>query len=173
VQASADTWIDSGVTGANHGSDTTLHVVNGSTIRRALLSFIWNSSIIPEHAELRLTLVGNEAQAKPQRSVGIARLGQTPDETKTDWMHFGSGSRKWANEGGDFGPELAQLIVPEGSGTAELRVDVSALLVTGQSRLDLILLEDSAAPAAPSDLSFASREDPAQRVPQLALASCQ
>lgn len=173
VQASADTWLDSSITGANHGSDSALHVVNGSASRRALLSFSWNPSIVPDRAELRLNLVGNEAQGQPQRTLGIARLAQIPDESKTDWLHFGSGSRKWANPGGDFGPELGQLSIPAGSDNTELRVDVSALLVAGESRLDLILLEDSTAPAAPSDLSFASREDPAQRIPQLALESCQ
>jgi len=173
VQASADTWIDSSNTGTNHGQDTELHVVNGSAIRRAVLSFSWNTGIVPERAELRLNLVDNAAQTRPERRLGLALLAQIPDESKTDWMHFGSGSRKWANPGGDFGPELGQLIVPAGSGPTELRADVSALLVTGQSRLDLMLLEDSAAPAAPSDLSFASREDPGQRVPQLALEFCQ
>jgi hypothetical protein len=179
VRLDKDTWIEAAKPAAGHGNDVVLSVVGGGSERRALLEL--SLPEVPPGASLRsasleLVLTAN-ANTASERRLAVHRLLNEFHETRTDWQQFDNGvENDWENEGGDFGPELAQTAIPASLSSGLVRFELTAAVRVLQaaqvSTVALIALEVGPPPSAPADLAFVSREGDASSEPVLRLSYC-
>ena len=180
VTTTADTWIDAAKPKNGHGAETTLSVVAGAAERRALLGFMLPA--VPtgkalNRARLVLHLETNADVNLEARRLGLHQLTQEVSEPSATWLNFDNGNMgKWASAGGDYGAELAAVMLPvgmsNGSVTFELSEPARQLISTRPIPLWLIVLEKSSPATAPAELAFASREGDASSIPALILDYC-
>lgn len=176
---SDDTWIDSSRASTNHGDEALLDV-NKSTEQRALLSLPLDA--VPDGAVLAavnvtLTLVANADMAGSARTLELHALTRSFEELRASWTNWGKGgSRRWQSPGGDFGPAIAQAVVPASSTSGKVTFDVTAavteVLANQADPLSLIVLEVGPTVSAPSSLAFGSSEGDASAAPELVIQYC-
>lgn len=175
---SDDTWIDSSKASANHGDEALLDV-DKSTEQRALLSLPLDA--VPDGAVLAaatvtMTLVANADTAGSARTLELHALTRSFEELRASWTNWGKGgSRQWQSPGGDFGPAIAQAVVPASS-TGKVTFDVTAavteLFANQAVPLALIVVEVGPTVSAPSSLAFGSSEGDASAAPELVIQYC-
>ena len=130
-------------------------------------------------ARVTMTLLENADASQSERQLELHVLTQPVDEARTTWVNWGNGgSRRWMTPGGDFGPAVADAVLPAATTAAELTFDVTQALTeifsTQAVPLSLIALEPQSAapPAAPSELAFGSTEGDASGAPLLVVQYC-
>lgn len=176
---SLDTWIEHASQDSGHGDDTVLSVVGGGSPRRAL--FELTLPVMPEgavllEASLELHLEKNAHAMLAERTLAVHRLLHPISESKTTWRQFANGAKgDWDAPGGDFAAERGDGVVPASSMTGLVPIDARpavAPVFASQVDVSLIVLETSAPPPAPADLSFTSSEGATSDAPKLRLRYC-
>lgn len=174
-----DTWIEASKPGATHGDDGLLYV-DAPGERRALFSMLVPAApagAVLISAHVTLTLLENADASRSERPLELHVLTHVVDESRTSWNNWGNGNlRKWTTPGGDFGPAIAEALLPASSSAGQLTFDVSRALgeIFSDQAVELSLIAlDVASPAeAPSELAFGSTEGDASLAPSLVVQYC-
>jgi hypothetical protein len=180
VAVTDDTWIDAAKPSAGHGNDIMLSVVGGTAERRALLQLTLPAvpaGKVLNQASFVLHLEANADVSLAGRRLGLYRLDQAVNESRTTWTNYANGANKqWLLPGGDFGPELSAAAVRAGvaSGPLTFKVTEPVKQVMGATAITLsvIVLEKGSPPVAPAELAFTSSEGDASSIPALILDFC-
>jgi hypothetical protein len=171
-----DTWLDSAQPKSSFASAPTLSVLGAPNERRAVLQLNLPASpdAVLRRATLSLELVSNADASLSVRHLSLHRLTREVSESAS-WRNYSS--KKWNNDGGDFGPEVAQSTLAPGTEQGSLTFDVADLVrdasLSAPSVLSMVILENDPAPAAPAELAFASREGDASKAASLLLTYCE
>lgn len=173
-----DTWIDEVSRKTSWPDDPVLSVVGSPGERRALLQLSLPAAPVNAElrgASLRLHLESNADPAARVRQLAVHSLSQSID-ADASWTNAVK-NRKWSTEGGDFGPQRAELMVPEGASNVTVAFDVTDLVrgAVGATpvSLSLVVLEIGVVPPAPAQLAFTSSEGDASNAPRLSLTYCE
>jgi hypothetical protein len=180
LEATADTWIESGKPSARHGGDLSLLVTGDpENERRALLLFSLPDA--PPGARLlrgtvTLHLESNSDLSLAARHLELSQLEREFSEERTTWNNWESGGGStWDSQGGDFGAALASAMIPRltpnGSVSFDITATLEAVWSTGIVPLPLIVREVGDTPTPPAELAFVSRERDAL-VPELLMEYC-
>ena len=176
----ADTWIGSGKPTNGHASDLTLSVAAGSDEHRALIAVTLPAApagTVLRRATLAFRLESNAEASLAARRLGLHRLTQAFDASRTTWNNYDNGaSKRWMTPGGDFGIEVghADLRPNTASGLVLFNVTLAVRAIAGADAipLSLIVLESSPALPVPAELAFTSAKGDTADVPRLILQYC-
>lgn len=184
AKTSLDAWVGSVAPSTNHGDEPLLYVSGGTDERRAL--FVLTVPAAPAgakllRAEIVLSLESNADSSRTTRKLSLSLLQppRTMREDKVTWTHFAQGNNNtWDVPGGDLGEPVAERTLPPGTTSGLVGFDVTAavlsVLSSSASTHGVAVLETGAAPPAPAQLAFTSRESNASGspAPELRLSYC-
>ena len=182
VTTSLDSWIGSAAPSANHGDESLLYVCGGSDERRALFALTIPAALAGARllrAEIVLSLESNADASKAVRKLALWRLQSLAvREDKVTWTHFTQGNNTWTTPGGDLEELLAERTLPPGTTSGLVGFDVLGKLPAGPPSsaitYEIAVLETGAAPPAPAQMAFTSRQSNVAGwvAPELRLSYC-